>query len=137
MKIPSYSTANLLWITLGAAFIAAFLASPSMPRFIVSWVGLSVVAAYVADSHGKSPVGWGVSFGVLWPAVLIGGVVLWTVIARPIVQGQLYDEDGPIVFFAIMTVIFFFASVAGIIGGAIIGMLVYYERHVEGRNRQQ
>ena len=122
--IPQFGLATILYLVVAAALIASFVAKQDLDTFVAAWIGLTIIVIILAQRAGRHAGIWGGIGGASWPVVVLLYAGLAIIIERPIVQGQLYDEDGPVAFFAALLVAIIFSSAIGIGVGGSIGWVV-------------
>ena len=121
-----FSIANLSeWTAVAALLIA--LAAPQSGLSML-FISLLVPAFVVCKCcrMGLNPIVTGVITGFCWPVAFMFSVIVVTVRKAEIVQGQLYTEDGPGMFFmACALFLIFFGGLLSLLG-AIAGAAFHF-----------
>jgi len=115
---------TMLLAAFAVAIAVAYLANPSLVTMTVLLVGCNLFVVFNLKSWWKFPTLVGGAVGVCVASVFMFLFVLHVVIEAPRVQGQLYDEDGPIAFFLVAGVLWLIACIGLGLIGTLVGLLV-------------
>ena len=123
-RVSQFSIRELGEWTAFAALTIALAVQQSDLGFLLTSLLVPSFVAYKCWRMRLNPIATGAITGLSWPATLCFCAIVTTVRKAEIVQGELYTEDGPGMFFvacAIFLIVFGgLFSVLGAIGGAAI-----------------
>ena len=123
-RVSQFSIRELGEWTAFAALTIALAVQPSDLSFLLTSLLIPSFVAYKCGRMRLNPIATGAITGFSWPATLCFCAIVTTVRKAEIVQGELYNEDGPGMFFAacaIFLIVFGgLFSLLGAIGGAAI-----------------
>ena len=128
-----FSIATLAeWTAIAASLVALAIPQTGLSMLFISFL-VSACVAFRCWRMGLKPIATGAITGFSGPAALLFGIIVSTVLKAELVQGHLYCEDGPGVFFAgcaIFLIIFGgLLSILGAISGAAFQFGSRYHRH--------
>lgn len=124
MTRKQFGLSTLFALLTLAALFAAFIARPNLIQLTVLTIGLSAISAVLGKIHCQRPVLTSTLVGIACPWILIIFDAAHIVATNQRFQGQLYDEDGPAVFFIKTTLILLIFGVSGMLLGNAVGWIM-------------
>ena len=86
--------------------MAAIAISQSIVMAVAAGLLLSIAASTQLRGHGVRWIGCGIVSGYLFVAPFVYQMAITAILNGDVVQGQLYNEDGPLAFFLGLTILF-------------------------------
>jgi len=121
-----FSIAKLAEWTAIAALLIALAAPQSDLRMLLTSLLVTAFVVYKCWRMGLQPIVAGAITGFSWPVAFLFSVIIATVRKGEIVQGQLYNEDGPGMFFMGCTLfLILFGGLFSLLG-AIAGAAIHF-----------
>ena len=128
-RVRQFSIAKLAeWTVVAGMLIALAVPHSELSMLFISLL-LSAFVAHKCLRMGLNPIETGAITGFSWPAALCFSVIVITVRKAEIVQGELYTEDGPGMFFlGCALFLIFFGGLLSLLG-AIAGAAFHFAKH--------
>ena len=129
VRFSQFSIRELGEWTAFAALIVSFAVAQSDLSFLFTSLLVPSFVAYKCWRMRFNPITTGAITGFSWPATLCFCTIVTTVRKAEIVQGELYTEDGPGMFFAACAIaLIVFGGLFSLLG-TIGGMAIYFANH--------
>ena len=106
MRFLHFKLINLIQLTAVLSVMAAIAVSQSIVITLAAGLFLSIAASIQLRKNGVRWIGCGIISGYLFAAPFIYQMAITPILNGDVVQGQLYNEDGPLVFFLGLAIAF-------------------------------